>query len=156
MALEGPKRRKGRRKLCWKAWVVFKICAWLANYFLLSGPSNRRGTCSRPAHRLLHKTKSDHSGCSYASQNRDKGQNDTGTVYWCVGFCLQIWKCGQFPLLCYYLGENKYLYWSSLASPYLVMLSFGKNVSLVEFFLIFSHVNSIHSSLTMKAFRKYF
>ena len=69
MALEGPKRRKGRRKLCWKAWVVFKICAWLANYFLLSGPSNRRGTCSRPAHRLLHKTKSDHSGCSYASQN---------------------------------------------------------------------------------------
>ena len=71
MALEGPKRRKGRRKLCWKAWVVFKICAWLANYFLLSGPSNRRGTCSRPAHRLLHKTKSDHSGCSYASQNKD-------------------------------------------------------------------------------------
>ena len=69
MALEGPKRRKGRRKLCWKAWVVFKICAWLANYFLLSGPSNRRGTCSRPAHRLLHKTKSDHFGCSYASQN---------------------------------------------------------------------------------------
>ena len=73
MALEGPKRRKGRRKLCWKAWVVFKICAWLANYFLLSGPSNRRGTCSRPAHRLLHKTKSDHSGCSYASQNSYEG-----------------------------------------------------------------------------------
>ena len=82
MALEGPKRRKGRRKLCWKAWVVFKICAWLANYFLLAGPSNRRGTCSRPAHRLLHKTKSDHSGCSYASQNTTTDNTNIKTQSW--------------------------------------------------------------------------